>query len=198
MYSELGKITRLLCIVLVLHHHHILSFTFHRIIESRSLLRRCPCDSSRRRVPLFSSKYDLNNHKSFTNEKISETHSSEFYLEPIKESQIRRDRIEQETRNKDKFCSFGDDLWALRKTMKDLNQDLIESLACGDKIVEESIKSRLDDLEQKDPEAVYTLELEQMNNVMKDQRKSMIHKENALNARSVLPQFNFHGIWVGK
>ena len=89
MYSELSKITRLLCIVLVLHHHRILSFTFHRIIESRSLLHHCPCDSSRRRVPLFSSKYDLNNHKSFTNEKISETHSSEFYLEPIKESQIR-------------------------------------------------------------------------------------------------------------
>ena len=56
------------------------------------------------------------------------------------------------------------------------------------------------ELEKRDPELVYRVELEEMKQAEKDGRMEDVekHREAAAAARSCLPQFNLEGLWVGK
>jgi hypothetical protein len=65
---------------------------------------------------------------------------------------------------------------------------------------ERAIRDSLYELEQKDPEIVYKVELDYMTEAEQDGRleDAERHRETAMAARSCLPQFNLEGLWVGK
>mmetsp|Transcript_26777 Transcript_26777/g.39613 ORF Transcript_26777/g.39613 Transcript_26777/m.39613 type:complete len:378 (+) Transcript_26777:229-1362(+) len=126
---------------------------------------------------------------------------AEFHnLEPLPESKRRRERVEREKQIKIQFADYGNDLWQLRSNIEDLSSELVEAISKGDQHVENGIRKTLRKVEKRDPEIVYNMELEKMKNAANEGRvqDELRHKNNALNARSILPQFNLEGLWVGK
>ena len=121
-------------------------------------------------------------------------------LEPLEESDLRKERLEREEQNRQRFAEFGNELWDLRSGVQELSGELIESINCGDDEEEESIRNALIDAEARDPELTYKLELEAMVEAEDDGRHNdyFQHREDAINARSCLPHFNLEGLWVGK
>ena len=78
---------------------------------------------------------------------------------------------------------------------KKSKSEIIESV-----ISEQELRQMIREVEACDPEYVYALEKEGMERAIEENRMddAREHKERAKVARSVLPHFNLHGLWVGK
>jgi hypothetical protein len=121
-------------------------------------------------------------------------------LEPVPETEARKARLERDLENKAQFAKYGDELWTLRKKMKKLREELLESINGVSPASEERIRYYLREAEYRDPELVYELELLEMQ-VARSKGDMELAEEagrRALNARSCLPQYNLEGLWVGK
>ncbi|MGK3734407.1 MAG: hypothetical protein ACI8RD_000888 [Bacillariaceae sp.] len=121
-------------------------------------------------------------------------------LGSIKQSSERRQRIEQEQVNRQRFMKYGDDLWRLRQFMDKLSVGLLQAINYGEREKEEEIRHELRQIEKQDPDLVYKVELEQLRTAMMEGRESdaRYHSMLASAARSCLPQYNLDGLWVGK
>lgn len=120
-------------------------------------------------------------------------------LEPLPDTDQRRERKERDQKLQERFASYGDDLWDLRTEVEKLSSELIESMSQGS-TPESDIRDTLYKLEQRDPELVYKTKLEDMLQAEQEGRveEALKHREAAMAARSMLPQFNLEGLWVGK
>lgn len=121
-------------------------------------------------------------------------------LEPIEVSSDRRRRIDQETVISNKFVKHGDDLWELRRLQQKLSHKLVRAINTGLRDREDEIREQLRQVEQRDPQIVYKMELLKMRQAKAEGRDddAKEHGENAYAARSCLPQFGLEGLWVGK
>lgn len=120
-------------------------------------------------------------------------------LDPIPETNLRKQRKERDSQTKSKFAAFGDQLWDLRTAMSTLGEELMHAISVG-KDEAGYIRDQLRECENRDPELVYRVQLEEamaaeVEGRMEHAKK---HKDAALAARSCLPQFNLEGLWVGK
>ena len=127
--------------------------------------------------------------------------------------------MEEEQHAQNIFVPYGNELWKLRSTLLHLSKQLIQIIAQSyDEsnnnndsnigsvvneppiISEEDIREMIRECESKDPELVYAMEREMMEQAMEEDRleDAQEHKKKALVARNALPQFNLHGLWVGK
>ena len=120
-------------------------------------------------------------------------------LEPLADTDLRKERKERDSRIEQQFVPYGDDLWELRTTIGRLSDKLVDAIKDGT-APEISIRDYLLELERRDPELVYKMELAKMMDAEADGRleRAQKHKEAAMAARSCLPQFNLEGLWVGK
>jgi hypothetical protein len=130
-------------------------------------------------------------------------HLAEFLnLEPLPESEARRERLDREKQNEYQYAKYGNDLWDLRATIQDLSVQLVEAIDTDGKetMIEQEIRKNLRQAERRDPELVYRMELEAMQEAARENRDEDViyHKDRALNARSCLDHFNLEGLWVGK
>jgi len=121
-------------------------------------------------------------------------------LGSLKQSPERKRRIQQEQEDKQRFVSYGDDLWNMRTFMGRLSRKLLKSINRGDHETEKEIRNELRQIEHQDPDLVYKVELEKMQNARSEGREldARRHSMIASAARSNLPQYNLDGLWVGK
>lgn len=140
------------------------------------------------------------NHESSENNCDSRRHLEFKDLEPIQETETRRERLEMELENKAQFEEFGDSLWDLRSEMETLSHQLVDAIDEGEETNQEFMREKLRDIESRDPELVYMLSVAEMEKAQKEGRAQDVemYKTRAAAARSCLPQFNLDGLWVGK
>jgi Cyclin D1 binding domain len=121
-------------------------------------------------------------------------------LEPLRESDARRRRIQQDIENQAQFEVFGDPLWDLRSEIEELSVQLLNAMHGGKETMEESTRQKLQEAERRDPELAYKQALVELAVAEREGRTSdaMKHRVTAKAARSCLPQFNLEGLWVGK
>lgn len=121
-------------------------------------------------------------------------------LEPVEESQARKARRERDIETKAQFAKYGDELWGMRQKMKRLKETLGGALSGSGTANADAIRQELREVELRDPELVYGMELLEMELAQRDgnKRKAVKALERALDARSCLPQYNLEGLWVGK
>lgn len=121
-------------------------------------------------------------------------------LEPIEETQVRRERLELEVETKAQFEEFGDNLWDLRSEMEKLSHRLVDAIGEGEESVQEFMREKLRVIERRDPELVYMVSVAELERAKKEGNIQEIEnfKAKAAAARSCLPQFNLDGLWVGK
>lgn len=94
---------------------------------------------------------------------------------------------------------FGDELIELRQYMSNIKKELSSDVKKNKSTVHD-LQKALYDAQQMDPEYVYALALENAVSAEKsglDDEAAEYMKE-AMEARSILPQFGLSGLWVGK
>jgi len=95
---------------------------------------------------------------------------------------------------------FGDQLQHLRQQVLKLREELLEARTMEDvrKVLE--LERAIFNAQQKDAEFVYSVSMESMENAETIGKFSDANKylKEAIIARSSLPQFNLHGLWIGK
>lgn len=98
------------------------------------------------------------------------------------------------------FVTYGDALWRLRNVVNRLSRQLLGAINDGGREKEDRIRAQLREVEQHDPELVYFLELNELQEAKIDGRMDDAerHGTNAMAARSCLPAYNLEGLWVGK
>lgn len=114
-------------------------------------------------------------------------------------SETRRRRLQQEASMKQKFVS-GDDLFQLRKHALSLREELQQArLLKATRRIQE-LEQAILKIQQVDAEFVYTVNLERMYMAEAEGRTEDYERyhEQAMEARSALPQHNLDGLWVGK
>mmetsp|Transcript_13603 Transcript_13603/g.25555 ORF Transcript_13603/g.25555 Transcript_13603/m.25555 type:complete len:266 (+) Transcript_13603:456-1253(+) len=116
------------------------------------------------------------------------------------QSNVRKLRLERENVIENSFVPYGNELWALHRDIYQLSEKLIEDLSSNGGAESRNIRTKLRELEAKDANIVYGMELDRMDEAIgkerfKDAKK---HGEMARRARSHLAQFNLEGLWVGK
>jgi hypothetical protein len=128
-------------------------------------------------------------------------------LEPVQETDIRRQRRLQDAANRQQFVPFGDQLWDLRAKLDTLSHRLVDAIQDNhhdnhddNNNKEHEIRQKLRRVEQQDPELVYMLELMELDQAAQEGRTedAAQHRAKALAARSCLPHFQLEGLWVGK
>jgi hypothetical protein len=121
-------------------------------------------------------------------------------LEPLIESATRLARKKEDKKIRRRFAKYGDDLWALRKVIAELSKNLVKAINNDSRQKEQSIREKIREMEEQDPEFVYKNELQKMRKAQNEERieDSEYHSKRAMAARSQLPQFNLDGLWVGK
>jgi len=121
-------------------------------------------------------------------------------LGSLEQSTERKQRIQQEQEDKQRFVGYGDELWNMRSFMGKLSRKLLKSINDGDREQEKDIREELCQIEHQDPDLVYTVELEKMQKALNEGRDddARLHGMIASAARSNLPQYNLDGLWVGK
>jgi hypothetical protein len=109
------------------------------------------------------------------------------------DSDVRRKRKQRESSQKQRFAAFGNDLWDLRDKIFNLSNKLIDAVASEQDT--SRIRREIKEAEQRDPEAVYTMELEAMNKAIDEGRDedAKKHSEQAVFARDYLTQYNLEG-----
>jgi hypothetical protein len=108
-------------------------------------------------------------------------------------------RSVQEEDNKSKFVD-GDELHRLRHEVLAMRLELQEARRSASKEGVRELERAIMSAQQVDAEFVYTVSLERMDIA---QEKGMFqeaetYKQQAIEARNALPQFNLEGLWVGK
>lgn len=121
-------------------------------------------------------------------------------LGSLEQSSERKRRIQQEREDKQRFVSYGDDLWNMREVMGKLSRKLLKSINDRDREKEGEIRQDLRQIEYQDPELVYKVELEKLQQAKSEGRENDArrHSINASAARKNIPQYNLDGLWVGK
>ena len=116
------------------------------------------------------------------------------------QSSERKKRMQQEREDKQRFVSYGDELWNMREFMGKLSRKLLKSINHGDRQKEEEIREELRQIEHQDPDLVYKVELEKLHKATSEGREddARRHSMIASAARNNLPQYNLDGLWVGK
>jgi hypothetical protein len=122
----------------------------------------------------------------------NELDSSSFSVE-------RLDRIKRESEARSRFL-HGDELIELRKYMKNLEKDLERAREKGDYRAVHDLSKALHESQQMDAEHVYLLALENMESAKRNGLEDEVeeYRQEALLARTCLPQFMLSGLWVGK
>lgn len=189
LFAVLGLADRVFSFALLpnapsaMQNHHQ---RFHGKVQSHS-----------RRLNMLSSENEHNNHEHDQND----SRIAEFVnLEPIQESDIRRQRRLQDEEIREQYVPFGDKLWDLRVKLDKLTHRLLDAIYQEEPVAEERTREKLRKLEQQDPELVYKLELMEMKDAVQEGREedAAQHRAKALAARGCLPQFNLEGLWIGK
>jgi len=95
---------------------------------------------------------------------------------------------------------FGDQLQHLRQQVRKLREELLEAKTIEDAIKVLELEREIFNAQQRDAEFVYSVSMESMENAETIGKFSDANKylKEAINARNSLPQFNLHGLWVGK
>jgi hypothetical protein len=157
-----------------------------------------------RNIKISTRRFDTDHPAGSQNEgRDDRRHLAEFLnLEPLPESEARRERLDREKQNEYQYAKYGNDLWDLRSSIQDLSIQLVEAMNSNEQetIIEQEIRKNLRQAERRDPELVYRMELEAMQEAARENRVEDViyHKDRALNARSCLDHFNLEGLWVGK
>lgn len=114
-------------------------------------------------------------------------------------SDARRERFEMEEEAKQRFVS-GDDLHLLRQKVLGLREDLKEARANGATALVTDLEFAILEAQQVDAEFVYSVSKERMCVAQEAglSEEALMWEREAKMARSVLPQFNLDGLWVGK
>lgn len=133
----------------------------------------------------------------------SELRRSEFILadeDLFADDERRRSRLERDSKTREKYAEYGDELWELRSKMEELSKELVKKIGSGDKDAEREVREKLLKAEARDPELMYGLETRKMKKAEKEGRKEDAekHREEAAAARTCLPHLNLEGLWVGK
>lgn len=111
----------------------------------------------------------------------------------------RRERIDREEKNLSRFLQ-GDQLFELRDYIKKVEQELevARQSGLGRRIIE--TQKALEVAKNMDAEYVYTSSTQNAREAERmglfDEAKEL--RKEAMEARSLLPQFNLEGLWVGK
>jgi len=123
----------------------------------------------------------------------------EYDLNHLAPSEKRRTRMELEEEVMSRF-EHGDNLMELRKQVKDMKVDLQDARNDGDLSKMSKLKSKITEAQRKDAELMYRLATERMAGAEEEglSEEHEKYKNEAMAARSVLPQFNIEGLWVGK
>jgi hypothetical protein len=123
----------------------------------------------------------------------------EYDLNHLAPSEARQNRFETEEEAMSRF-EHGDDLMELRKRVEDMKLDLQDARNGGDLSRMSQLKSEITGAQQKDAELMYRLATGRMNRAEEQglPNESEKYKNEAMAARSVLPQYNIEGLWVGK
>lgn len=139
--------------------------------------------------------------KSSTSDGERDRRTMEFMnLEPYTESDARRARLGRDQINQQQFAKYGDELWSLRKKMKNLAEQIRGAVTDGSHYQEQLSREKIRQAELRDPELVYEMELLGMELARREGDMKQAEKagRRALNARSCLPQYNLEGLWLGK
>lgn len=126
--------------------------------------------------------------------------TSEFSsLEPLEESDARKERESRSKQAQEHFATFGDELWSLRQYIESLSKKLVTALSEGD-AKETAVRKLLRKAEKRDPELAYESARNEMNRAGKEGRMEQFEKYRleAEDARSCLPHMNLEGLWIGK
>ena len=77
---------------------------------------------------------------------------------------------------------------------------LINAFKDGKRDVQHKLRKELRELESRDPELIYKMEMEKLLEAKRDRRMAdaELHSSKAIAARDCLPQLNLEGLWVGK
>mmetsp|Transcript_399 Transcript_399/g.764 ORF Transcript_399/g.764 Transcript_399/m.764 type:complete len:442 (-) Transcript_399:182-1507(-) len=154
-------------------------------------------------LPTASNPFGLDNDNAILNNSDEQPRSSEFHnLEPRHSSPARLSRLNSEVRSQNVYIPSGSDqYWGLRDEIAQLEQDLQNALELDlDDGALDSIKSMLRRAQAKDPSHVYNVigEAAMSAEERGDVEASEKYREESKRARSMLPQFNLEGLWVGK
>jgi hypothetical protein len=138
-----------------------------------------------------------------TNERGSSSSSSSSSSEQqlyshIDEARMQRYRKEAEL-IRSRFVQ-GDDLHTLRRQIFTLRQELATARGMGATDRVHELERTILKAQQVDAEFVYQVSLERMNfaKLQNNIQLEKKYKQEAILARSALPQFNLEGLWVGK
>ena len=114
-------------------------------------------------------------------------------------SEERQRRIEAEEEAMSRFA-HGDELIQLRKDVESMRVDLLDARSTGDVARMNSLKVEITKAGSKDAEFIYELAMQRMLLAEREglAQETERYRQEALAARSVLPQFNLEGLWVGK
>ena len=168
----------------------------------RSIVSFAPHHTTTYRRPYVQTlihQWDSNNEDVKVNNQ--DPRKSEFSaLGNLPQSSKRKLRIEKEMRAKERFVTYGNEMWDLNDRIKQLSQALLDSIAEKGGENSDEIRERLREQEQSDPNIVYGLELEKMERALEseDLEEAQVHRELALEAREHLAQYNYQGLWIGK
>lgn len=114
-------------------------------------------------------------------------------------SEVRRERYEMEEEAKQRFVS-GDELHVLRQKVLGMREDLKEARGLHATSRVHELERAILQAQQVDAEFVHSVSKERMAVALEaglHEEATMWEKESKM-ARSVLPQFNLEGLWVGK
>ena len=131
---------------------------------------------------------------------LNERELREFVnLEPVLESEASKKRKEEQSLIRSKFVSFGNDLWDLRHNLNDLALRVVEAITLGNDDDATHFREKMINVESKDAELVYMLEMEECYKAYREGRDldAEAHKSRAMEARTCLPHFNLAGLWCG-
>jgi Cyclin D1 binding domain len=135
---------------------------------------------------------------SSTNSKISEFSSSELRW-TNEMSETRRNRLAKEEAVAKRFV-FGDALHMLRQKVLGLRMKLQKARDRDDTAKMNSLAHSILTIQQMDAEFIYQVSLERMEAAsragLKDEAE--LYRQEALSARSALPQYNMGGLWIGR
>ena len=111
----------------------------------------------------------------------------------------RQRRIEAEEDAMSRFA-HGDDLTQLRKDVESMRLDLLDARSVGDVSRMNELKVQITRAGAKDAEFIYELATQRMKLAEREglEEEAERYRDEAMAARSVLPQFNLEGLWVGK
>jgi len=114
-------------------------------------------------------------------------------------SETRRQRLSREASRKKKYVT-GDDLYHLRQHAMSLREELQQARQLQATRRVQELEQAILKVQQVDAEFVYSVNLERMETAQLQGRMEDYERyhDDAMEARSALPQYNLDGLWVGK